>query len=113
MIYQHKHTNLPMFLLETKIKQGGWHEYNYYFGVGCDNSIDSACQDILPDWCKYKPTWATNHPQLADYIDCCCVPVIAFDADNISALIDRWPLVQLPLRICCMAKNLSVEQCWL
>ena len=39
MIYQCKHTNLPMSLLETKIKQGGWHEYKYYFDMGFDNSI--------------------------------------------------------------------------
>jgi len=39
MIYQDKHTNLPMSLLKIKIRQGGWHEYNYYFGMGYDNSI--------------------------------------------------------------------------
>ena len=39
MIYQYKHTNLPMNVLET-IRQGGWHVYNYYyFGMGYDNSI--------------------------------------------------------------------------
>ena len=38
MIYQYKHTNLPMSLLEIKIRQGGWHEYNYYFDMGRDNS---------------------------------------------------------------------------
>ncbi len=39
MIFQYKHTNLPMSLLEIKIRQEGWHEYNYYFDMGDDNSI--------------------------------------------------------------------------
>ena len=30
MIYQHKHTNLPMNVLET-IRQGGWNLYEYYY----------------------------------------------------------------------------------
>jgi hypothetical protein len=28
-----------MFLLETTIRQEGWHEYKYYFDMGYDNSI--------------------------------------------------------------------------
>ena len=36
MIYGHRHTNLLMYVLEI-IRQGGWYEYNYYFGMGEDN----------------------------------------------------------------------------
>jgi len=39
MIYQYKHTNLPMSLLDLKLRQEGWHEYNNYIDMGYDNSI--------------------------------------------------------------------------
>lgn len=53
MIYQHKHTNLPINVLET-IRQGGWHVYNYYyFGMGNERTVEtfgnSACQNILSE----------------------------------------------------------------
>ena len=38
MNYKRKHANLSMKVLET-IRQGSWHEQNYYFGTGYDRSI--------------------------------------------------------------------------